>query len=426
MINMPPRHGKSMTITESLPGYMAARYNRFKVIMTAYSSTLADDFARANTDKLERTPVFEAKVKTNNQERVALSNGSIIVKSGILGGNTGKGANLLIMDDVLKTEEEASSSTTKDKIWREWQSSLSTRLEPPAIVILIMTRWAEDDLAGRLLDQEFGNPLPWKKINLALEAEEDDILGREVGEPLWPQRYGYEFIEERKQDPKSFNALYQGRPTSQEGNMIKREWLKYYNRMAMKEMPYLCLSVDATFKDSKKSDFVSIQVWGKRNANYYLIDRYHARLDFVGTITQIKNMLYRYPKIRLKLIEDKANGSAIISVLNREIGGFVGVNPLGSKESRVQSILPYIEAGNVWLPQDDPSIREMVEELASFPNGKHDDDVDCMSQALYRLITVQAHLMTSIVDGDGDRNTFNAQVRDAYGIGKDATALLRW
>lgn len=387
IVSVPPRHGKSMHITETLPGYFMAKYNNAKVILTAYSSTLADDFARSNASKFNQFDVFDVNVVANNQDRMILDNGSVLVKAGILGGITGKGANLLIIDDPIKTSEEAHSEVTRNKIWREWEASLSTRLEQAAIVIVIMTRWHEDDLVGRLLNPEYGDPLNWNYVNLPLEAEENDILGREVGEPLWPDRYGLDFVGERKRYPRTFSALYQGRPTSEEGDIIKRHWWKYYDRTQefIKTIPFLCLSVDATFKDTAKADKVAIHVWGKKSADYYLVDRFNARMDFTTTLQAIRNMLTKYPNIAMKLVEDKANGSAIINVLNKEIGGFIGVNPLGGKESRAQAVTPYIESGNVYVPRETMG-EEVVEECSSFPNGKNDDDVDAMTQAISKMI----------------------------------------
>lgn len=394
--------------------------------MTAYSSLLADDFARANSRKVTEYQVFSGvSVKVDNQDRTEYSNGSVCVKAGILGGITGKGANLLIIDDPVKTQEEAHSETARNKIWGEWAASLSTRLEPPAIVIVIMTRWHEDDLAGRMLNPEYGKPLPWKVINMPIEAEADDILGREPGEPLWPERYGKAFIDERKQYPSTFNALYQGKPTSAEGNIIKRHWFKWYKPSSefVARIPQVILSVDAAFKDSKKADKVSIQVWGKLNADYFLIDRTSAQMDFITTIQAIRNMLSKYPQIHTKLIEDKANGSAIISQLNRDIGGFIGINPQGSKEARVHSVLPYIESGNVYLPRDVSWSNEYIEQLASFPLAAHDDDVDAMSQALARLIRSDA---TIKAEQDPDTWTHDRKVHKTYASGRNANKIASW
>jgi predicted phage terminase large subunit-like protein len=391
MVSMPPRHGKSMTITETLPGYFMCRYPKSKVILTAYSSTLANDFSKANSRKIEENNVYNVKVQTDNQDRTEYSNGSICVKAGILGGITGKGANLMIIDDPIKTSEEARSEVHRQKVWKEWESSLSTRFEPPTIVILIMTRWHEDDIAGRLLNPEYGEVLPWKVINLPLEAEKNDILGRQQGEPLWAERYGYDFIKERRQYPESFNALYQGRPSSEEGNIFKRESWKYYeySREFINSLPVLIMSVDASFKDTATSAKCSIQVWGKREADYYKVDNKTALMGFTATIQAIKNMLAKYPKISAKLIEDKANGSAIIEVLNKQIGGFVPIKAdtsTGGKVARAHAVEPFVTSGNVHLPRGQSWVHDYVEEMASFPNGAYADQVDASTQALHRLI----------------------------------------
>ena len=368
-----------------------AKYPKFKVIMTAYSSTLAHDFAKSNSQKLKEHNIFNVNVTSDNQDRMTLSNGSEMIKAGILGGITGKGAHLMIIDDPIKTSEEARSQVHRDKIWKEWVSSLSTRLEIAPIVIVIMTRWHEDDLCGRLLNPEYGKPLPWNVINMPLEAEENDILGRKPGEPLWEDRYGYDFIEVRKRYPEDFNALYQGRPVALEGNMIKKEWFEndsaWYvpTPQFLDRLPHIVMSVDATFKDTAKSDKVAIGVWGKMRNTFYLIDELNARMDFLATLQAIRNFKAQYPKIGMIFIEDKANGSAIINVLSKELMGVIPVNPLGGKESRVQSILPYL-VSNVKLPRNKGFTGPMLQEWYAFPNGTHDDSVDEMSQALSQMI----------------------------------------
>lgn len=410
MLSMPPRHGKSMHLSETLPSYVMGKYPKFKVIMTAYSSTLAHDFAKANSRKYLEHNVFNVKVTADNQDRMSLDNGSEMIKAGILGGITGKGAHLLIIDDPIKTSEEARSQVHRDKIWKEWVSSLSTRLEIAPIVIVIMTRWHEDDLCGRLLNPEYGQPLPWKVINLPLEAEENDLLGRLPGEPLWPERYGYDFIEVRKRYPEDFNALYQGRPVAQEGNMIKKEWFedKWYTPTPqfISQLPIVCMSVDATFKDTSKSDKVAIGIWGKLDNNFYWIDEINTRMDFLGTLQAIRNFKEMYPQIGYIFIEDKANGSAIINVLSREFAGIVPVNPLGGKEARVQAVLPFLTA-NVYIPRNKAFVSSSMQEWYAFPFGAHDDSVDEMSQAISQLIHYYGKIIREEVQPDQYEQAIN-------------------
>ena len=388
-INMPPRHSKSMTITETLPSYYLGNFPEDRVIEISYSDTFARRFGKKNKEKVKQygADLFDIHIsKESSAHDEWLLDNEIggMISRGVLSSITGMGADLMIIDDPIKNREEADSETHRGKIWDEWIDSFSTRLHPGAIVILILTRWHEDDLQGRLLSKEYGEPLPWQVYNLPLEAEEDDVIGRAVGEPLWPERYGLEFIQERKRYPSSFNSLYQGRPTAAEGNLLKRIWWKYYD--ILPKMVHTIMSIDATFKDEADSDFVCIQVWGKNGADMYLIDNLKARMNFPTTLQAIRNMVRKHPKAHAKLVEDKANGPAIIAMLKNEIGGIIAVNPQGGKVARVNAVSPYIESGNVYLPRHASWVHDFVEECASFPQGKNDDQVDTMSQALNRFI----------------------------------------
>jgi predicted phage terminase large subunit-like protein len=392
-ISMPPQHGKSMHITETFPSYFLGHFPDEGVIEVSYNEGFAEKFGGRNKDKVIRfgKDLFNIEVARDTQSKSEWATAKDGVKTrggmmsrGIMSGVTGSSwGDCIIIDDPIKNREEANSQTIREKHWQEWQDSISTRIHPGAIVILIMTRWHEDDLCGRLRNPEYAEPLPWRIINLPLEAEEYDELGRKPGEPLWPERYGYDFVQVRRGYPSSFNALYQGRPTSQEGNMIKREWWKYYDNRP--QFASMLISVDATFKDGDDNDYVVIQVWGKSLANMYLVDQVRAKMNFPATIQTIRNVVAKYPEAHWKLVEDKANGSAIIATLHREIGGIVAVNPEGGKVARVNAVSAYIESGNVFLPRTS-WIQDFVEEAASFPNGKHDDQVDAMSQALHRFI----------------------------------------
>lgn len=393
-ISMPPQHGKSMHITETFPSYFLGHFPNEGVIEISYNEGFAEKFGGRNKDKIQRfgKELFGVEVAKDSQSKsewaIAVDGQKTrggMMSRGIMSGVTGSSwGDCIIIDDPIKNREEANSETIREKHWQEWQDSISTRIHPGAIVILIMTRWHEDDLCGRLRNPEYAKPLPWQIINLPLEAEEYDMLGRQPGEPLWPERYGYDFIEVRKGYPSSFNALYQGRPTSQEGNMLKRHWWQYYD--VLPHMASKLISIDATFKDSDDSDFVVIQVWGKNRADMYLIEQVRAKMNFMATIQTIRNMHKKHPDATWKLVEDKANGSAIISTLQREIGGIIPVNPEGGKVARVNAVSAYIESGNVYLPRHAEWVHDFVEEAASFPNGKHDDQVDAMSQALHRFI----------------------------------------
>lgn len=215
-------------------------------------------------------------------------------------------------------------------------------------------------------------------------AEEDDPLGREFGSPLWPERYDVAALESIKRmvGTRVWNALYQQRPAPDEGAVLKRDWWRYWRTLP--EFQTVIQSWDLTYSDGNASDYVCGQVWGKSGADLYLLDQVHARMSFTATIQAIRSMSGRWPQATAKLIENKANGAAAIDTLRHEIQGIIPVEPRGNKEARVNSVSPLIEAGNVYLPDSSLAawVIPLVEETTSFPNGRHDDQVDALTQAL--------------------------------------------
>lgn len=402
VISTPPQHGKSVTITETLPSWYLSKNPTHRVIEISYSEDFAEKFGRRNRSKIETYGkdffgVSLAKSPNTATEFELSNNKGGMLSRGITSGVTGNGANLLIIDDPIKTRQEADSETMRNSLWNEWNSSYKSRLAPHAKVIVIMTRWHEDDLAGRIIANEDNVTV----VNIPCEAEENDPLGREVGDSLCPEiGKDNEWLKSFKKGyatqggTSAWNALFQGRPTSAQGNILKREWWQYYDTLP--EIVDWVMSVDATFKDGDDNDFVAIQVWGKTGANIYLIDAVKKHLDMPSTVKEIQRLRAMYPQCTQTLIEDKANGSAIIQVLRTSMFGIIPVNPLGGKVSRVNAISGAIESGNVYLPKNKPFTADFVEECASFPKGKHDDQVDSMSQALNRLIYQSAQTKKKI------------------------------
>ena len=391
MVFLPPRHSKSMTITETFPSWFIGRNPDRRVIEVSYGDAFAQKFGRANRTKLEEygKQIFGISLDPRNSSvtnwGIAGHRGGMI-SAGVGGSITGEGADLLLIDDPIKNREEANSETYREKLWNEWQNTLLTRLQAGGAVILILTRWHEDDLAGRILQSETGDS--WRVISLPAEAEDNDPIGRKQGDPLWPEGgFDSEWMKQKKVEigSQTFTSLYQQRPSPQEGEMLKRVWWKFYTVLPS-DLTTL-QSWDCSFKDLDDSDYVVGQVWGAKGADRYLIDQVRGRMGFPATITAIKTLSAKHPAVITKLIEDKANGTAVIQVLKHEIQGIVPVEPAGGKASRVQSVSPIIEAGNVYLPDPSiaPWIHDFIEECAAFPFGKNDDQVDAMSQGLHRM-----------------------------------------
>lgn len=400
MIWMPPQHGKSMMITETFPSYYLGKNPRDRAIIGSYNDTFAQKFGRKNRDKIAEfgNEVFGITLsKTKNSaaswDIEGRSGGMISV--GIGGAATGEGAHLLIIDDPVKNREEADSKTMRDKVFDEYRSTFKTRVRPGGAIIIVMTRWHEDDLCGRLLNPDYGNPDDWEIIRLPAEAEAGDLLGRQEGEPLWPEGgFTADWLAQQRAAVGSYAyaGLYQQRPAPAEGGIFRRGWFNFY-KVLPDRLSTQAQSWDCTFKDGDTSDFVAGHVWARKGADFYLIDRVHARMGITETMKSIQTLAAKHPKARAKYIEDAANGPAVIELLKKKVPGLIPVRPEGGKIVRAQAVSPYIEAGNVYLP--DPSIapwvHDFLEECYSFPNGAHDDDVDAMTQAINQLASKQAH-----------------------------------
>ena len=390
ILNLPPRHGKSMTITETLPSWFIGRNPNKGAIITAYNADLAEQFEDSNRQKTKNygKQVFGIEVSETQDNktlyRLKKHKGGIIGVglSGGLTGNTGSW-HLAIIDDPYKNGDEADSKNERDKKERVFRDSIITRLSGKgSAIIIIQTRWHEDDLSGKL-----GKEKGWSVINIPCLSEKEDIfLGRIEGETLCPE-LGFDanwaLRTQEAVGKKVWNALYQGRPTALEGNELETKYFKFYSRNSMpNHFDRYTQTWDLSFGDTQNADYVSGQVWGKIGADHYLIKRIKKKLNFPETCNYMRMLSQQYPLAIKKIVEKKANGQAIIDTLNREIGGIEPFIPKDSKISRVRSIIPYFVAGNVYFPDEslDPLVKDFVEELSEFPNGKHDDEVDAMTQ----------------------------------------------
>lgn len=414
IVEMPPQHGKSMTITETFPAYYLMRNPDKSVMVTAYSQDLYTRFARANRRHFaDYAELFDLQVgkNTSNDFDVAGHDGEAYFTS-ILGGGTGRPADLLIIDDPIKDSKEARSQTVKDSIWDEWTQTFSTRLHRGGSVIVIMTRWQTDDLAGRLLEKM---DYPWEEIKLPaishdLRSNETDAIGRHNGEALCPALHPLSDLLAHKKNmgTTKFTALYQQSPVIEGGNIFKQEWATYYvdtpetaARLGLKvgrdcvilprHFDQTVQSWDATFKSKENDDYVAGQTWSRRDAICYLrLGWCHKRLSFTETLDAIRAQSRMYPEATVKLVEDKANGPAIIDTLKREIPGIMPVSPgADSKEARAASVSPMWEARQVCVPHPKwhPEIQDWLAEIFGFPNMPHDDNVDSHVYALRRLNT---------------------------------------
>ena len=423
IIELGPQHGKSMAITETLPSYYLMRYPDKKVMVTAYGENLYSQFADSNRDKFTRLAPklfgLTTSKNTANQFDVRNHKGEAFFTS-MLGSATGHSADLLIIDDPIKNSEEAMSPTVKEKIWKEWTNTFSTRLQNNSSVIVIATRWTTDDLSGRLLQQK---AYDWQEIKLPAIATgipkgQTDIIGRHNGEALCPELHTLDALLAQKKNlgTQAFNALYQQSPTVEGGNIFKRSWVRYYVpdretmialgltekdvtiRPRLNHMSETVQAWDATFKSGANDDYIAGQTWARYKTDMYLLPNWcHKRLSFTETLDAIRAMSKLYPQATVKLVEDKANGPAIIDTLQQEISGIIPVSPGNdSKEARASSVTPYWEAGQIYIPHPlwKPEVDDWIEEILNFPNATHDDNVDSMTYAVQRLQKKQ----TAVID----------------------------
>lgn len=427
LLSVPPRHGKSYTVTETLPSWYLGKYPDREVIIASYEGTFAESFSRRNRDKFGTYATDVFNVKPNEKvQGVALwetERGGRCRAAGLKGGITGFGAELFIIDDPIKNQEQAMSETVIAKIHDEMGPSVQSRIYPGGKLIVIQTRWVENDVIGYI--EKNWEEYIWKTINLPCECEdpENDPLGRQLGESLMGEHLGdIDLPAKIRNDNKwlkskkilvlagdginVWNALYQGHPSAQDGNLFKNDWWQLYRRdeFEYKEFEFTVMSVDATFKQTETSDMVAITVWGLRRNHIYLWKLINKRMGFVDTCNKIKQLVKDCVVDQL-LIEDKANGSAIIDSFRYlpDMPPIVGINPQGGKYSRAQAVSPFIATGVVHIPTDF-TVDEMkdiewdgreknlqghqmfITQHSKFPFMKHDDMVDSETQAIARLI----------------------------------------
>ncbi len=372
---MPPRHGKSEYISKYLPAWYLLNFPEKRVILTSYEASFAFDWCfKAREVYQHLRPFFNApnlKVERMNYW-LTEQNGSMNA-IGAGGAITGKGADLLIIDDPIKNAEQALSSGQREKLWEWFNAVALTRLEPDGKIIIVQTRWHEDDLAGRLLKTS-------NKWNLLkMPAIDDD------GKALWEERFSVEYLEEIKRQIGTYwwSCLYQQEPISETNQIFKTEYWQYYDKEISSN--FIIQSWDTAFKTSTFNDYSVCTTWGVEDGKYYLLDLYRGKIEFPDLVRQVKAEFDKY-KPRIILIEDAASGQSLIQQLRRDTA--LPIKPVKAESDKVvraNLILPLLENGLVYLPSNSIKTRDVVEECVSFPLGAHDDIVDSITQALYYL-----------------------------------------
>ncbi len=397
IITCPPRHGKSEICSHWTPVWFLANFPDKRVILSSYEATFATTWGRKVRNTIEENSdalgIRMAADSSAAGDWNIESHAGGMMTTGVGGPMTGRGSDLLLIDDPVKNQDEARSETFREKHWQWWLSTARTRLEPGASAILIMTRWNEDDLAGRMVAADLvqGEDADgWELINLPALAERDDPLGRSEGEALWPERFNVDYLNKTKitSGPYWFGAMYQGHPTPQEGGIIKLAWIRTHS--VLPPANYKVQFWDTAFKKGQENDYSVCVTMVSHELGYSVVDVHRERVEFPELLRMTSALAAKHHPDRIA-IEDAASGQSLVQMIKAATKlPIVARQVEGDKVARVNSITGYLEAGLMSVPSDQPWVYDFLYELGSFPNGAHDDQVDAFVGALKELLNLEA------------------------------------
>lgn len=415
IFNVPPRTMKSLLITVFFPIWVWTVDPSRRFMFASYSEKLSTQHSIFRRRVIESDwyqknwkDVFTLSRDQNVKSHYENSRRGVMFSTGMQATATGMGGDVLIFDDPLNPEQ-AISQVEREAVNLRFDTTFRSRINNPAtgVKIIIMQRLHELDLTGHVLARESGR---WEHVSLPAIAPKDHtwkfpssrrIHKQKAGSLLWSQRLSESFLQGQRLGMGSwaFNGQYQQSPAPLEGGIIKRQWVRFYRQLP-EHFDFMVQSWDCTFSGGSDNDFVAGQVWARSGGKYYMLPyRTCERLDFGPTMAAIKSCHAKFPLAHAILIEDKANGPAIISELQKEISGVVAINPEGGKVARAQATAPLWEAGSIELPDPQvfgcPWMEDYLHSICTFPKAAHDDDMDSTSQA---LIYMRSRLGGGIVD----------------------------
>jgi predicted phage terminase large subunit-like protein len=391
IINMPPRHTKSEFASFLLPAWMIGRKPNLKIIQSTHTTELAVRFGRkAKTlmDAPEYKEIFETRLREDSQAagKWETEQGGEYYAAGVGSAITGRGADLLIIDDP-HSEQDALNVDALERAYEWYTSGPRQRLQPGGAIVLVMTRWNTKDLTGSLL-RETGNMKSDKWELIEFPA----ILPS--GKAVWPGFWKLEELEGVKASIslQKWNAQWMQNPTSEEGALIKREWWRKWDKDYIPSLQHVIQSYDTAFMKKETADYSAITTWGVFYNNedsgpqLILLDAIKDRLEF-PELRRIAYQQYQYWQPETVLVEAKASGLPLTYELRKMGIPVINYTPSkgNDKHTRVNSVAPLFESGQIWAPVDKEFAQEVIEECAAFPYGDHDDLVDSMTQAVMRF-----------------------------------------
>lgn len=417
IFSMPPQEGKSTLMSRYGPLWLMMQFPWLRFVLISYDDDKAGEFGLQIREDILLADGISSDVNLALQLRPGqkamskwkLITGGSMYAVGMASGISGRPAEAIDIDDPTKDLNAVESIVQAKNNVNRWETVIRPRLAADAPVMVVTTRWAENDFPGQLIakrdilrDSGVKDYDDWYVVNIPAQAEGDnDVLGRKDGEFMLSARG--RTVDDWNQTKalttlRFWNGLYQGMPTPGSGNVFLREWLRYYHEIlwsqqldgTFKVPGYeLVQSWDMAFKKKTDNDYVTCGVWAKKGADAYLIYQLRARLSFTETIAAFRRITHLFPQARRKLVEAKANGPAVMDSLKHEISGIIGVEVKDGKEARAEATTTFHQAGNIWIPSPEVirasrtlsfDVDAMVEEWLGFPFATHDDQVDQMTQ----------------------------------------------
>lgn len=409
MVFLPPRSSKSLICSKLFPAWYIGNYANHEIMSVSHSDQLASDFGRTvrdivNTEKFQRIfkgVALRSDVKAAGKWKTN-KNGSYYA-AGVRSQVAGRGANIALLDDVMS--EEDSFSQTGRKYIKEWYpAGLRTRLMPNGSIIIINTRYHYDDLCGWLLKQEKTaeqNTYPWEVISIPawLNEEAAELLDLPVGSSYFPEWKSDEILRIDEQEIRAsngaryWNSLYMQDPSPDDGGIIKKKYINWWEYEEPPECQFIIQTYDTAFSTSRTADYSVIQTWGifhdydedyGHSSHLILLGNTRGRYEY-PELRRIAQDLYREFRPDVCIIERKASGQSLIQDMRRAGLPVLDYLPDKDKVARVYASTPMMEAGRVWLPKNKVWADDLFSECMSFPNGSHDDQVDCMTMAVHYM-----------------------------------------
>lgn len=396
MVFVPPRHGKSELASRRFPAWYLGRHPERQIIAASYNANFAADFGR-DVRNLVADPIYtrlfegtQLRPDSTAADRWNTSQGGAYVAAGVGTAVTGRGAHVALIDDPIKDREEADSALARDRVWHWYTNVLYTRLMPGGAIILIMTRWHEDDLAGRLLENEKQGGDKWRVVNLPAIADAGDQLGRQPGDALWPGWYGIEALNRirlaltLRDGPRAWEALYQQRPQPDEGSYFKAEWIRWYDPAIPPAYLTRYGASDYAVTGGGGDYTVHMVAGVDPTDDIYVLDLWRQQATSDVWVESVIDLMGKHKPVAWA--EEKGQ-------IERGVGPFLTKRMLerrvycrrdqfasaADKATRARAIQGRMSMGKVYLPHGAPWAADLVSELVRFPTGVNDDQVDALS-----------------------------------------------